>query len=312
VDGIVIDLRYNGGGSLYDVVQMAGLFVDDGPIVQVKDRDNRASVLRDKDHGVLYSGPLAVMVNEFSASASEIFAAAIQDYNRGVIIGSTSTYGKGTVQRNIPVGDDGIFALSSPDLGTVKLTLQKFYRINGGSTQLDGVKSDVVLPDNLEYLKVREKDDPDALPWDEIAKSNYTPWNPGYDLKTIEQLSKERLANNPAFKTIQENSEWLAKENDKNYSLQLEKYRNEQKKINSTVKQIESLMKLKDSLSVSPLPDEANRWAKDKDKQQRYDQWLKGLRTDIYLDQAVKVMGDMISQQNLAKAKQTDSNKKAF
>ncbi len=312
VDGIVIDLRYNGGGSLYDVVQMAGLFVDDGPIVQVKDRDNRASVLRDKDHGVLYSGPLAVMVNEFSASASEIFAAAIQDYNRGVIIGSTSTYGKGTVQRNIPVGDDGIFALSSPDLGTVKLTLQKFYRINGGSTQLDGVKSDVVLPDNLEYLKVREKDDPDALPWDEIAKSNYTPWNPGYDLKTIEQLSKERLANNPAFKTIQENSEWLAKENDKNYSLQLEKYRNEQKKINSTVKQIESLMKLKDSLSVSPLPDEANRWAKDKDKQQRYNQWLKGLRTDIYLDQAVKVMGDMISQQNLAKAKQTDSNKKAF
>jgi carboxyl-terminal processing protease len=170
----------------------------------------------------------------------------------------------------------------------------------------------VVLPDNLEYLKVREKDDPDALPWDEIAKSNYTPWNPGYDLKTIEQLSKERLANNPAFKTIQENSEWLAKENDKNYSLQLEKYRNEQKKINNTVKQIESLMKLKDSLSVSPLPDEANRWAKDKDKQQRYDQWLKGLRTDIYLDQAVKVMGDMISQQNLAKAKQTDSNKKAF
>jgi carboxyl-terminal processing protease len=312
VDGIVIDLRYNGGGSLYDVVQMAGLFVDDGPIVQVKDRDNRASVLRDKDHGVLYSGPLAVMVNEFSASASEIFAAAIQDYNRGVIIGSTSTYGKGTVQRNIPVGDDGIFALSSPDLGTVKLTLQKFYRINGGSTQLDGVKSDVVLPDNLEYLKVREKDDPDALPWDEIAKSNYTPWNPGYDLKTIEQLSKERLANNPAFKTIQENSKWLAKENDKNYSLQLEKYRNEQKKINSTVKQIESLMKLKDSLSVSPLPDEANRWAKDKDKQQRYNQWLKGLRTDIYLDQAVKVMGDMISQQNLAKAKQTDSNKKAF
>ncbi|HVT86176.1 MAG TPA: carboxy terminal-processing peptidase [Chitinophagaceae bacterium] len=312
VDGIVIDLRYNGGGSLYDVVQMAGLFVDDGPIVQVKDRDNRASVLRDKDHGVLYSGPLAVMVNEFSASASEIFAAAIQDYNRGVIIGSTSTYGKGTVQRNIGLGDDGIFALSSPDLGTIKLTLQKFYRINGGSTQLKGVKSDIVLPDNLEYLKVREKDDPDALPWDEIEKTNYTPWNPGYDLKTIEQLSSQRLATNSTFKTIQENSDWLAKENDKKYSLQLDKYRKEQQKINNTVKQMESLMKLKDSLNVSALPDEANRWASDKDKQQRFNQWIKGLRTDIYLDQAVKVMGDMINQQNIAKAKQTEGNKKAF
>lgn len=312
VDGIVIDLRNNGGGSLYDVVQMAGLFVEDGPIVQVKDRDNRASVLRDKDHGVLYSGPLAVMVNEFSASASEIFAAAIQDYNRGVIIGSTSTYGKGTVQRNIPLGDDGIFALNSPDLGTIKLTLQKFYRINGGSTQLKGVSSDIVLPDNLEYLKVREKDDPDALKWDEIAKSNYTPWNPGYDLKTIEQLSMQRLQNNNTFKMIQENSAWLSKENDKKYPLQLAKYRKEQEKINTTVKQLETLTKLKDSLNVSALPDEATHWSADKDKQLRFNQWIKSLRTDIYLDQAVKTMGDMINQQNIAKAKQAEANKKAF
>ncbi|HRA12064.1 MAG TPA: S41 family peptidase, partial [Chitinophagaceae bacterium] len=165
VDGIVIDLRNNGGGSLYDVVQMAGLFIEDGPIVQVKDRENNASVLKDKDRNVLYTGPLAVMVNEFSASASEIFAAAIQDYGRGVIIGSTSTYGKGTVQRNIGLDENG-FSLSNAELGTVKLTLQKFYRINGGSTQLKGVSSDIILPDNLEYLKVREKDDEDALPWD--------------------------------------------------------------------------------------------------------------------------------------------------
>ncbi|MBS1920907.1 MAG: carboxy terminal-processing peptidase [Bacteroidetes bacterium] len=311
VDGIVIDLRNNGGGSLYDVVQMVGLFVDEGPVVQVKDRDNRASVLRDKEKGVLYSGPLAVMVNEFSASASEIFAAAIQDYNRGVIIGSTSTYGKGTVQRNIGLNDDGIFALSSPDLGTIKLTIQKFYRINGGSTQLRGVKSNIVLPDNLEYLKVREKDDPDALPWDEIAKASYTPWNPGYDLKTIEQLSNQRLEKNSSFKMIQESSEWLAKENDKKYFLDITRYRKEQQKINNTIKQMESLLKLKDSLNVSPLPEEATHWAKDADKQLRFNQWIKGLRTDIYLDQTVKVMGDMINQQNLAKAKQADG-KKAF
>src|SRR5205085_4398666 len=145
VDGIVIDLRNNGGGSLYDVVQMAGLFIEDGPIVQVKDRDGKPSVMKDKDHGVLYDGPLAVMVNEFSASASEIFAAAIQDYGRGIIIGSTSTYGKGTVQRNIGLDPDNNFMTTNSELGSLKLTLQKFYRINGGSTQLKGVVPDVVI-----------------------------------------------------------------------------------------------------------------------------------------------------------------------
>ena len=302
VDGIVIDLRNNGGGSLYDVVQMAGLFIDEGPIVQVKDRDNNPSVLKDKDRNVLYTGPLAVMVNEFSASASEIFAAAIQDYNRGIIIGSTSTYGKGTVQRNIGLDENG-FSLSNADLGTVKLTLQKFYRINGGSTQLKGVSSDIVLPDNMEYLKLREKDDPDALSWDEINKAPYTNWQPGYDLKTIQQLASLRLENDPAFKLIKESSEWLSKQNDKQYSLQMNKYRTEQKTIRSTIKQLEVLLKLKDSLDVSSLTKEANRYDDDKNKKDRFAQWLKGLQQDIYLDQAIKVMNDMIGQQNLVKAK---------
>ena len=312
VDGIVIDLRNNGGGSLYDVVQMAGLFIDEGPIVQVKDRDNNPSVLKDKDHNVLYTGPLAVMVNEFSASASEIFAAAIQDYNRGVIIGSTSTYGKGTVQRNIGLDEQG-FSLTSNDLGTVKLTLQKFYRINGGSTQLKGVSSDIVLPDNMENLKLREKDDPDALPWDEINKATYTNWSAGYDLKTIQQLASQRLDNDATFKLIKESSAWLSKQNDKQYFLQIDKYRKEQKTIRTTIKQLETLMKLKDSLDVSALPKEVNRWDSDKNKKDRFAQWLKGLQEDIYLDQAVKVMNDMIGQQNLAKAKaKEEPAKKGF
>jgi carboxyl-terminal processing protease len=312
VDGIVIDLRNNGGGSLYDVVQMAGLFIDEGPIVQVKDRDNKPSVLKDKDPKVLYNGPLAVMVNEFSASASEIFAAAIQDYHRGVIIGSTSTYGKGTVQRNIGLDPETGFSMSNSELGTVKLTLQKFYRINGGSTQLKGVSSDVVLPDNLEYLKVREKDDPDALPWDEISKAQYNVWNPGYDIKTIQQLSNERLANNEAFKTIRESTEWLAKQNDKTYPLKLDKYRKEQAMIKDTYKQMESLSKLKEENDVVALPGEEDRWASDKNKQERFNQWLKNLRTDIYLDQAIRVMNDMISQQNIARSKQAEGEKKPF
>lgn len=313
VEGIVIDLRNNGGGSLYDVVQMAGLFIEEGPIVQVKDRENKPSVLKDKDRNVLYTGPLAVMVNEFSASASEIFAAAIQDYNRGVIIGSTSTYGKGTVQRNIGLDPENGFSMSNSDLGTIKLTLQKFYRINGGSTQLKGVTPDIVLPDNFEYLKVREKDDEDALPWDEISKASYNIWKPGYDLKTIQEFSNQRLQNDNTFKLIKESSEWLAKQNDKQYSLKLDKFRAELKTIRTTQKQLETLLKLNTELNVTALPKEVNRWADDKNKQERFNQWLKNLQKDIYLDQALKVMSDMISQQNLVKSKETtEPVKKAF
>jgi carboxyl-terminal processing protease len=230
-----------------------------------------------------------------------------------VIIGSTSTYGKGTVQRNIGLDPENGFSMSNADLGTVKLTLQKFYRINGGSTQLKGVYSDIVLPDNLEYLKVREKDDEDALPWDEINKATYSNWSAGYDLKTIQQLASQRLENDPTFKLIKESTEWLSKQNDKQYSLNIDTYRQDQKAIRTTIKQMEELLKLKQTLAVNALPKEVNRWADDKNKQDRFNQWLKNLQKDIYLDQAVKVMNDMIGQQNLVKGKTTEEPvKKAF
>lgn len=312
VDGIILDLRNNGGGSLYDVVQMAGLFIDKGPIVQVKDRDGKPSILEDRDRNILYDGPLAVMVNEFSASASEIFAAAIQDYNRGVVIGSTSTYGKGTVQRNIGLDPSSGFLTANSDIGTIKLTLQKFYRINGGSTQLRGVNSDIVLPDNYEYLKLREKDDPDALPWDEISKATYSPWNPGYDLTNIRQLSKERVENNVAFNMIKENTEWLARQSEKEIPLKLDVYKAQQKKISSTIRQIENLKKLEESMNVSSLPKDADRFAGDTLKQERFNNWIKNLQKDIYLDQASRIMTDMITQRNLALGKGQGDGKKAF
>ena len=311
VDGIIMDLRNNGGGSLYDVVQMVGLFIEDGPVVQIKDRSGKPTVLKDKDKSVLYDGPLAVMVNEFSASASEIFAAAIQDYNRGVIIGSTSTYGKGTVQRNIGLEPSSLFT-SHSELGTIKLTLQKFYRINGGSTQLKGVASDIVLSDKYEKLKLREKDNPDALPWDEIEKASFSSWDPGYNIDVIKKMEQERINNSIVFKTIKENTDWLDKQNDKEHPLQLEKYTQEQKAILATVKQNETLEKLKYSLDVSPLPKEKNLFANDKAKQERFDNWIKNLTKDIYLDQAVKVMSDMINQRNLALANKTGDGKKSF
>jgi carboxyl-terminal processing protease len=299
VDGIIIDLRDNGGGSLFDVVQMAGLFIDQGPVVQVKDRDGKPQILPDHDKSVLYDGPLAVMVNELSASASEIFAAAIQDYKRGVIIGSTSTYGKGTVQRNIGLDKSLGFSDANSSLGTLKLTLQKFYRISGGSTQLRGVASDIVLPDIYEYSKIREKDNPDALPWDEIQKAEYNTWKYAYDVNLIKGMSDVRVKNNSAFSLIRSDAEWLNKENDKVFPLNLDKYREEQKQIKATIKQIETLTKLPADMNVLSLPQDAGKYDGDKDKAERFQQWLKSLKTNIYLGEAVNVVGDMVAQKNM-------------
>ncbi|MDP4128694.1 MAG: carboxy terminal-processing peptidase [Bacteroidota bacterium] len=299
VDGIVMDLRNNGGGSLFDVVKMVGLFIDQGPVVQVRDRRGNPEIYSDHDKSVLYDGPLAVMVNEFSASASEIFAAAIQDYKRGVIIGSTTTYGKGTVQRNIPLDKNmGLSDVGGP-LGTIKLTLQKFYRINGGSTQLRGVSSDIVLPDLYEHYKIREKDQPDALPWDEMPKADYATWKYAYDVNFIRNESIERTKLNPSFTTISGNAAWLDKQNDKQYPLNLDEYRLEQQKIRATVKQIDSVSKLIVPMKITTMPEDTAKYDKDKDKADRYKQWLDSRKTDIYLKEAVNVMDDMISRRNL-------------
>lgn len=300
VDGIVMDLRNNGGGSLYDVVQMVGLFIEGGPIVQVKDRDGKPLVYYDRDKSLLYDGPLAVMVNEFSASASEIFAAAIQDYDRGVIIGSTTTYGKGTVQRNI--GLDKNLGMLNPnsDLGTVKLTLQKFYRINGGSTQLRGVSSDIPLPDLAEYSKLREKDNPDALPWDEIEKADFNRWKYGLDLAPIKKASDDRIKSNEAFTKIKANAEWLAKQDDKVSPLSLKKFQEEQKQMKAVAKQIDSLNKSAKELDVEALTEDLKKFEYDTGKSERFKQWIKSLRNnDIYLGEAVNVINDMIVQKNL-------------
>ena len=309
VDGIIMDLRNNGGGSLYDVVQMVGLFIEGGPIVQVKDREGKPQVYYDRDKSVLYDGPLAVMVNEFSASASEIFAAAIQDYDRGVIIGSTSTYGKGTVQRNIGLDKTMGFLDPNSELGTIKLTLQKFYRINGGSTQLRGVAADVNIPDIFEYTKIREKDNPDALAWDEIQRADFNRWKYGLDLSPIRKASAERIKSNALFTTIHNNAEWLAKQSDKMVSLSLKKYQEEQKKNKAIAKTIETQNKLPHELAVEPLADDMKRveGAGDAAKLERFKNWLKILRNDPYLDEATNVLNDMVKQTNLVYA---DVNKK--
>ena len=297
VDGVIMDLRNNGGGYLPEVVDMVGLFIPDGPIVQVKDKEGRPTVLRDNDKSVIYTGPLAVMVNEFSASASEIFAAAIQDYGRGVIIGSTSSFGKGTVQRNIPFGKPLDLFTGRTEFGAVKLTLQKFYRINGGSTQLKGVTPDVVIPDEYENLKFREKDNENALSWDEIEKTNYSPWHTNYDTHSVVEKSEERIKVNVNFSLIKNNALWLSKQNDKTYSLNMVKYKEEQKSLRATIKQNDSLTKLTYDMPFEGLKADDYKYNNvDKDKGDRYKAWLKNLKTDIYVNEASNVVKDMIGK----------------
>ncbi|MEX1203312.1 MAG: carboxy terminal-processing peptidase [Ferruginibacter sp.] len=304
VDGIVIDLRGNGGGSLYDVVQMVGLFIDNGPVSLVKGRGEKVRVLSDPEKGVVYTGPLAVMVDETSASASEIFAAAIQDYKRGIILGSTSTYGKGTVQRNIPLNpqsESNIFSgSSSEDLGTVKLTIQKFYRINGGATQLEGVVPDVILPDRLEYLKFREKDNPNALKWDKINLSPFQTWTSTYSADAIVSEANATVSRSPNFQKIKTTIDWLEKNNDRSYSLNLKKFKEDQKALKDAFKTMEEAYKLSSPISIQNMAADTAIINAATEKVERNKQWLKVRSEDIFIDQTVKVVNNMIRQSNLA------------
>jgi carboxyl-terminal processing protease len=304
VEGIVMDLRRNGGGSLYDVVQMAGLFIEDGPIVQVKSRDDKPSVLRDKDNSVLYSGPLTVMVDEGSASASEIFAAAIQDYKRGIIIGSTSSYGKGTVQRNIPLNPEAENPMlpikKGDDLGALKLTLQKFYRINGSTTQLRGVVPDVVLPDRFEFFKIREKDNPYALKFDEIQKADYKVWANSTTMSEV--ISKSNLDANSSsnFKKLKENIQLLDSNLNKLTSLNIKSFQEEQKKLKVIYKNLEANYKLGKNLEVLNIAADTVNIAKTTEKTETNKRFLKSISGDIYIDETIKIMNRMIAADKLA------------
>lgn len=213
IAGLVLDLRDNGGGSLSDAIGVAGLFIPTGPVVQVKTSDGEIRVFEDDDPGIAYEGPLVVLVNRFSASASEILAGAIQDYGRGVILGGGGTHGKGTVQAIFDMDQSlayGPLEQLGP-LGALKVTVQKFYRINGGSTQVKGVEPDIQLPDRLAFLESGEKYIEYALPWDTITNVPFTQWAPSPDISGLRHLSSQRVEKGHLFSEIiaetQRNSE---------------------------------------------------------------------------------------------------------
>jgi len=293
VNGIVLDVRDDGGGSLSTVVDIAGLFIEQGPIVQIKSAGRKKEVLFDRDKKIEWDGPLVIMVNSFSASASEILAAAIQDYKRGVIIGSKQTFGKGTVQN---VFDLNSFLRSSDvgDLGALKTTTQKFYRINGGSTQLDGVSSDVVMPDRYTYLKMGERDVDNAMPWDKIDPAVYNVWNKTTNFEKAILESKKRIAQSSDFKLIEENAKWIdARSKENQYSLKFESFKKNQKVIEETNKKYKAITDYNYHAKFVSLPLEIEAMKKDISLKEKRERWHESLTKDIYVEEALNVLDDL-------------------
>ncbi len=294
VKGIVVDVRDNGGGSLKTVVDIAGLFIEQGPIVQVKSAGRKKEVLFDRDAKVQWDGPLVVMINSFSASASEILAAAIQDYRRGIILGSKQSYGKGTVQNVIDL-NQFVRGNTVGDLGALKTTTQKFYRINGGSTQLEGVSSDVAIPDRYAYLKMGERDIDNAMPWDKIDPAEYNFWTKQANFDSAIERSKNRVLANSTYKLINENAAWIDQRNNENtYSLQLDKFKKEQEALEEKAKKYKSISDYDSQLKFNSLPYEQELMNTDISLKEKRDRWHEALEKDIYVEEALNVLGDLL------------------
>ncbi|WP_457618406.1 carboxy terminal-processing peptidase [Lutibacter sp.] len=291
VEGLILDLRNNGGGSLKTAIEISGLFINKGPIVQVKYRDRSPNVKSDKDPRIQWNGPLVVLVNELSASASEIFAAAMQDYGRAVIIGGKQTYGKGTVQS---VLDLNRYHNLKEDIGALKMTIQKFYRINGGSTQLEGVHSDIILPDRYSYMNIGERDLENPLKFDKVKQADYTLWNNYENFSQTINRSKKRIANNNYFKLIDQNAKWLKKSQDdtviylnyKAYKKDLEYHKNQSLKYKAIGDYTTNLT------YTSPLY-EKTLLQNDSDLAEKREAWHKNLKNDIYVEEALNVLSDL-------------------
>ncbi|SVA26949.1 uncharacterized protein METZ01_LOCUS79803 [marine metagenome] len=293
IKGLVLDLRNNGGGSLKTVVEMAGLFIQEGPIVQVRSMDKESQILRDKDRSIIWEGPLVILVNEFSASASEILAAAMQDYKRAIIIGSKQTYGKGTVQNVLDL-NKMVRSNTNGDLGALKFTTQKYYRINGGSTQLEGVKSDIVVPDKYTYVDFGEKDQENPLKWDKIDPVSYEPWKTFFDYNKSIQASKNRMNSSEFISLIDENAKWIKSIRDRDvYTLNYSKFKKDLLLNEEKAKKYKKLSDYSSDLTFKSLPYEIDLIAKDSSLGEKRKRWHKNLSKDIYVNESLNVLNDL-------------------
>ncbi|MDA8993573.1 carboxy terminal-processing peptidase, partial [Flavobacteriaceae bacterium] len=292
VDGIILDLRNNGGGSLKTAVDMTGYFIDEGPVVQVKSTGGKKEVLSDTDPEIVWEGPLVILVNEFSASSSEILAAALQDYKRAIIVGSKQTYGKGTVQNLVDL--NRIMSSNTyGDLGALKITTDKFYRVNGRSTQLEGVKSDILVIDRYAYVDMGEKDQDNPLSWDRITPAAYRPWGQMLNYDYAIANSRERLAQNGYLKLIDEQAQWIkSQQNDLEYPLSYDKYKAERDHDQAYVKRFDKLDEFESEYEFQWLP-EAGQQIPTEDIVEKRERWQEQLKKDIYISEAVKVLEDL-------------------
>jgi carboxyl-terminal processing protease len=298
VEGLLIDLRNNGGGSLKTAIEIAGFFIKDGPVVQVKYRGEDPNVRSDKDKKIQWDGPLVILVNELSASASEIFAAAMQDYNRAIIIGSKQTFGKGTVQNLLPLNN---YYKYPEDLGALKMTIQKFYRINGGSTQLKGVVSDIAMPDRYTYLEIGERDEKNPMAWDKVKQAKYSQLNIYENSDLVINESKKRIASNPQFALIDKNARWLKEGRDNNIVyLNYDDYKKDIENREAQNKEFEAINKYKSDLVFNSPQYEIPLVEKDSILAKKREIWHKNLNKDIYVEEALNVLSELkIRKENL-------------
>lgn len=290
VDGIILDLRNNGGGSLTEVGDIMGLFMNAGPYVQVKDGNGKVQTLKNKTNAPLWTGPLIIMQNELSASASEILAGAMQDYGRAVTIGSPQSFGKGTVQTFV---DLNRFLNTNDDFGSLKLTIQKFYRITGESTQRKGIESDIKMKDFYTYAEIGERYDDYALAWDKIPAVPYQAVN-YFSVQALQKGIEARLQNNKNYQLIQESAQWKEKlDKEETISLEQSKFNAVMQARKAQIKKFKGLDKFNNGLKFTLNPDEAIREKTDEPFTKKTENWTKNLQRDLYLQEAVNVVAQM-------------------
>ncbi|MDB4591141.1 carboxy terminal-processing peptidase [Flavobacteriaceae bacterium] len=301
MEGLIIDLRGNGGGSLRTAVDMAGLFIKEGPIVQVASSGSKKEVLNDNDEEIIWNGPLVILVNELSASASEILAAAMQDYKRAIVVGSKQSYGKGTVQNLLDL-NQWLRNNEMGDMGSLKLTTQKFYRVNGGSTQLEGVKSDVVMADRYSYIDIGEKDYNNPLPYDKIEPANYEVWNGNIDYEKTISRSVERITKSQQLKLIDENAQWIKNRRDvTTVNLNYESYKKDIESRIDETKKFDSIDNYDNKLIYESLPFEIELMKQDSILFKKRKRWHKSLGNDIYIEEGINILQDLKSTNNNGK-----------
>jgi len=289
IDGLILDLRNNGGGSLQTVVDMTGLFIEKGPVVQVKSFGNRKQVIFDKDPSIYWEGPMVILVNQMSASASEILAAALQDYNRAVVIGSSKSFGKGTVQNVIDL--NRFMSNSNLDLGALKITTDKFYRVNGGSVQVEGVKSDIKIPNRLSYIPIGEDDEENPLSWDKIGPAKYDKWNYYTNLDEVIKVGNENINRSEFAGLVDENARWLAsKQENKSISLNYNTYKNQKDKDKKFLNKFNGIKDYKNNFEFEFLKNNESSIENSKENLERRNQWKKLLLSDFHLNEGLKVL----------------------